>query len=493
MANYKHGAYGELDSSIAKNAIQAGTVAVYVGKAPVHLVQGYAENEIINLPVKINDFTDAKKKIGYCEDWEKFTLCEAVGAHFDNGIAEIGPIYVINVLDPDVHRKAEKTSANVTFSNGVAELKIATAILDTVEINGKVKGTDFTVDYNFTSGKLIINAITDITGEVTISFYEIDTDAIDKDAIIGDLTSGGEYSGLKAIDLLYPRENQVANLVGIPGWSDVPEVYAKMITNTTKINGHWDAFVVADLPIKDASGNAVDTITKARTFRNANGYDSEKSEIFWPQWQDSRTGRIYHLSTLAIVNAMLTDYANDAVPFESFSNKEIPSGKQYFGADSKNQGFDQATATNDLNSYGISTAVFWGGRCVTWGGHTAKYQYGKDIDVRAIDTHYMRMLFHCTNGFQRRQAATVDKAFNRQLKDSILNDEQEILDSYIAQGALLDGSRIVFTESENSIADMVNGDFVFNLPVTVTPRAKSLTGKVAYTDEGLRSLYGEEE
>lgn len=51
MANtYKHGAYGEVTDSIAKSAIQAGTVAVYVGVAPVHLVPNYKDNEVVNLP-----------------------------------------------------------------------------------------------------------------------------------------------------------------------------------------------------------------------------------------------------------------------------------------------------------------------------------------------------------------------------------------------------------------------------------------------------------
>ena len=494
MANtYKHGAYGELSSSIAKNATQAGTVAVYVGTAPVHLVQGYAEKEVVNLPVKINDFTDAQKKIGFSEDWETFTLCEAIAAHFDNGLQEIGPIYVINVLDPDIHKKGTATNKSVTFTNGVAEIKTDTAILDTVTISNYTKDTDFTVDYNFTTGTLIINAVNPaITGTQTVAYYEIDTTNISSTTVIGGTTSAGVRTGFDAINLLYDRENQVANLIGAPGWSDIPAVYAKMINAATKINGHWDAFVFADLPV-DNNGTAVDTITKAKTFRTSNGYDSERSEIFWPQWKDVRTGRIYHLATLGIVAALITDFEHDSVPFESCSNKEIPSGKQYFGDGATNQGHDQSTATNDLNAYGISTAVFWGGRCVLWGGHTAKYAYGKDMDVRGIDTQYMRMLFHCTNGFQRRQSMTVDEPFNRQLKDSILNDEQEILDSYIAQGALLDGSRIFFTEAENSTTDMINGDFVFNIPVTVTPRAKSLTGKVAYTDAGLTSLYGEEE
>ena len=208
-------------------------------------------------------------------------------------------------------------------------------------------------------------------------------------------------------------------------------------------------------------------------------------------YQDLRTKRVFHLSTLNIVAAMITDYSHNSVPFESASNKELPSGKLYFGEDSKNEGFDQVTATAELNAYGISTAVYWGGNWVTWGGHTAKYKFGKDIDVRAIDSHYIRMFYHCINGFQRRNGHLIDKTFSRQLKDSILNSEQDIIDGYIAVGALLKGSRIIFLEESNSESDMINGDWVFDIPVTVTPRAKSLTGKVYYTDEGLKSLVEE--
>lgn len=42
MANeYLYGAYGELGQTIARSAVQAGTVPVYVGTAPVNLVRGY--------------------------------------------------------------------------------------------------------------------------------------------------------------------------------------------------------------------------------------------------------------------------------------------------------------------------------------------------------------------------------------------------------------------------------------------------------------------
>ena len=493
MANvYKHGSYGELGASVAQSAIQSGTVAVYIGAAPINLIQGWKDANLVNTPVKLNNFTDSQRKMGFVEDWKNFTLCEAMAAHFDNGVQNIGPIYAINVLNPDLHKKTQATNADVTFENNRAEIKTNTAILDTFSIEGFVKDKDFTIDYDFSREVVIINSLKDTLKDTkTVAFYEIDTTKINKDLIIGGVTAEGVYSGLGAIQKLYGQENQVANIIGVPGYSEVPEVYAKVINAAEQINGHWEAFVFADLPIKNSEGAAVDTFTKVRAWRDENGYDAERSEIYWPMYQDLRTKRVFHLSTLNIVAAMITDYSHNSVPFESASNKELPSGKLYFGEDSKNEGFDQVTATAELNAYGISTAVYWGGNWVTWGGHTAKYKFGKDIDVRAIDSHYIRMLYHCINGFQRRNGHLIDKPFSRQLKDSILNSEQDIIDGYIAVGALLKGSRIIFLEESNSESDMINGDWVFDIPVTVTPRAKSLTGKVYYTDEGLKSLVEE--
>lgn len=490
---YQHGSFALLGDSVAKSAIQAGTVPVYIGLAPVNLIKDYKNSEIINLPVKLSDFMNSQKTVGYSTDWDKFTLCEAIGAHFDNKLGGIGPIYVINVLDPDKHKKEQATQFSVTFKNGVAEFKSDTVILDTIALGEKVQGTDFTVSYNFTSGKVIMTSIAEeqLDGQIDGSYYEVDTDAVTEDDIIG-AEINGVYTGMKAVSLLYTRENQVANLLSCLKFNTNKKVYNAMATFCNGINGHWQAYFVADIPVVDNTTN-IDTFVKARNWRDTNGYDSERSDVYWPMAYDNATERIYHTSTLAIVEYMRIDNEHDSIPMESCSNKEIPVTKQYFGSTSKNQGFDQVTASTELNAYGIGTLVYWGGKWVLWCGHTAKYKFGKDIDPRAIDSHYMRMLFYCMNWFQRRQASKIDKPFNSQLRDSILNEEQDYIDGYIAVGALLEGSKILFLASENSTTDMMNGDFKFDLPVTVTPRAKSLTGRVYYTDEGLASLVEEEE
>ena len=255
MANeYLYGAYGKLGQTIAQSAVQAGTTPVYVGTLPVNLIRGFANLDIVNYPVKLSNLTSAQQTVGYSENWESFSLCEAVYAHFNNSKGNIGPIYVINVLNPAEHKKSEKTTVQLAFNNGKASIKSDTIILDTLALDEKAEGVDFTIDYNFTKGMVMISSVgTKITGNVTASYEEVDTSLITSEDIIGGVTANGEYSGLGAIALLYQEHFAVCNLIGAPGWSDVPEVYAAMISAGTQINGHWDAFVCADIPLSNAT------------------------------------------------------------------------------------------------------------------------------------------------------------------------------------------------------------------------------------------------
>lgn len=494
MANeYLYGTYGHVGETVEQNATQASTVPVYVGCAPVNLIRGYADKELVNVPVMLSNLTNAQQTVGYSNDWKAFSLGEAINAHFNNPMGNIGPIYVINVLDPKIHVNEEKKTINLAFSNGQATIKSDTIILDTLVLAEKVEGFDYTVDYNFTKGIVVISSKGEnkITGTVSASYNEVNPAAVEAEDIIGSVTDEGIYSGLGALQLLYNRKFAVCNLLAAPGWSHIPAVYNAMITASSQINGHWDAFVCADIPLADAEGAKVDSIAKAIAWKNENGYDIDRSKPFWPMHKTS-DGLIYHLSTLAMVEFMRADYSHDSVPMETCGNKQIPGGAQYFGEDSKNQGFDQITA-KELTSHGIGTCVFWGGNWVLWGDHTGAYTYGADVDPRCIFDVSMRMLFHITNSFQREWGTVIDEPFTKQLKDRILNREQEKLDSLVAKGALIGNPRVLFLESNNSTTDMMNGDFRWDIPVTPTPPLKSATVYVAYSDAGFSSYFEDEE
>lgn len=491
MAIYKHGTYGEFAASIGRAASNAGTVAVYVGTAPVNLIRGYADADVVNAPAYLANLSAVQRLMGDSPDWEKFTLCEAFKVHF-KGEDNVGPIVAINVLDPATHKKADAVTEQLAFVNGRATITSDVIILDTLVLAEKVEGVDFSVDYDFTKGQVIIDSIGEapITGTVAATFSVVDPSVITEEDIIGGVTAAGEYTGLGCVSLVYQTLNVIPNLIVAPGWSQSKAVYDAMIAAATKINGHWEACVIADIPLVDADDEAVDTIEKAIAWKADNGYISERAKACWPKMKGT-DGEVYHLSTLWTWRQMLVDAGHDGVPMESASNKTINVAKQYFGATSKNRGFDQQRG-NALNAEGITTAVFFGGVWVLWGPHTAAFKHGAIVDNRSIFDVSIRMMMHSVNSFQSDWALTIDQPMTRALADTIKNREQEKADALAAMGALIGNPKVDFIEGDNSTDELVQGNFVWINESTPTPPFKSGTIKVGYTTDGFNSYLGEE-
>lgn len=484
---YKHGAYGEITESRVKSARQADVVAAYIGTAPINLIRGYKDKGLVNMPIKLTNMSDVQSNLGYSADWGSFTLCEAFAQHFDNTVGNVGPIYVVNVLDPDASARAEKTETELTFSNQRAEFESSDIILDTFAIAEKAEGVDYKLTYNFANGTVVVQLLKGEDASLQCSYKTVDASTVEEADIIGQTTEDGQYTGLHAMSLLYQYHNAVLNMLAAPGWSDKPAVYKAMVSTVQQLNGHWDGFVNADIPMKGDDGSPIDTIAKAIKWKTDHGYTSEFSKVYWPKVKDG-SGRVFHLSTAGQATMLRVDLSHDGVPFESPSNKEIMATAQFFGADSKNRGFDQQTG-NSLNEKGITTAVFWSGQWVLWGPHTAAYTYNGSMDARAIFDVNLRMLMYITNSFQLDHGTEIDSPMTPQDKDTILNAEKEKLDTLTGIGALIGSPSVEFLETENSITDMMNGDFVWHFAVTNTPPFKSGTARVTYTDEGFAAFF----
>ncbi len=492
---YKHGVTGGLGASAVKAVGSATSLPLYVGTAPIGQIPGFATKGLVNTPLKLTDMAQAKALLGYSDDWTKFTLCEAVYAHFANAKGNIGPIYVINVLDPATHQSTEKT-VNLTFTDGKAVIENADAvILDTVALDGKVKGTDFDVTYDIGSEKATLYSLgTALTGTIEASYKEMVITSITSSTIVGTVnTDTGSYTGLQAGRLIYPRTGDIINMLAAPGWSEIPAVYAGMTAFVQSLNGHWNGYVFADIPIKE-DGTRIDSISGAKTWKNTKAYDSMFSGICWPQWKVG--GKIYHLSTHALVEQIRVDNRHNGIPMETMSNELLGSGTPYFGEDSTNQGYDE-TEANELNAVGIITVSPRGGQWYLWGPHTAGFVAGSDgnaaegVDPLAIFISNIRMQCYITNQFQIDNGPETDGVMPRGLQQQILFEEQNKLDALAAAGALIGSPKVSFLESQNSTASMVNGNFVWNTVDTPTPPAKSLHNIVSYTDEGFESFFEE--
>lgn len=124
--SYKHGIYTERVSNAGSLTARAqGTIPVYIGTAPIHLATDYVSGggDKVNTPILINSFKEAEQKLGYSNEWGKFTLCEAVYAHFMNTIRPIAPIIVINMNDGADGEDFALTSITATeFENALKAL-----------------------------------------------------------------------------------------------------------------------------------------------------------------------------------------------------------------------------------------------------------------------------------------------------------------------------------------------------------------------------------
>lgn len=508
---YLHGTYGDFAASEASLPIQTATLAVYFGTAPINLIRGYADEGLVNTPVLLNNFAGVRREFGYSDNWDRktgFTLCEAFKIHFDNTAGNAGPICCVNVLDPDIHRTTEATTVPLTFVNRRATITSDKIILDTLALADKVEGTDYSVDYDFTKGQVILSDIgaTPMTGEIQASYYEVTPEKITQEDIIGGVTANGVYTGLGVMPLIKQYTNMIPNIVAAPGWSQFPDVYNAMLTASIKIDSHWNAFVVADIPIvveaaeageavvgeaEVGEDNIIDTIDKAIAWQEQNSYTSENSKVGWPM-SELTFGGYAHNSTIFVWRQLQVDATHNGVPFETASNKAVPVKRQYFGPDSKSKGFMQ-TDCNRLNEKGIFTTCYGvQGTWVLWGGHTAAFEYNNIQDMRSIFDTNIRMMMYTLNTFQQRWAPYIDQPMTVSMADTIRAQEQAFLDALKVQGAFVGEPVIEFRESDNSISQLAQGDFIWYETQTPTPQFKSGTLHVAFTDEGYTAFYGDE-
>ncbi len=501
-SDYLYGTQAKLGDDIVKASKTLGRIAVAIGTAPVNLVRGYADNGLVNKPIKLTG-AKAKSTIGYSSDWKHFTLSEVVKAFFDNVGGNVEPLYVINILDPSVHRKAEATTKTLTFVNGQASFASDTIILDTFAIADKAEGVDYTLDYNYNSGKVIIDtnsASVRMNGEAEVTFYEIDYSFMEDDeqkaeAFIGGVSATGVRTGLSALDLVYMNCFVICNYLIAPAFTHIPAVRNAMVSKVQKFNDMFDGMAYTDIPTDEDSENVIDTRAKAIAWKNANNYKSEREVVNYPKAQDSE-GNIYHLSTIRCVEQLRADQNNNCIPYETAGNKAVSIvAKPYVSESVSIDGYTRGEA-NELTQNGIATLIPWEGVFKLWGHHTSAYVYGGTYNKRAIFDTSINMLLYLMNSYTKEHADEIDKAMKLSLKKDIEDTENRKLRELVAIGALLedpDGESptFKFIADNNPSGDIVEGYFTWNLGATPTPPFASGTAIVAYTDAGFNAYLDE--
>lgn len=491
MADYLHGAYGQIQAVGTKLAAQSHGAFIYVGTAPVHTVEGGANN--VNVPILVKNIAEARRIFGYSDDWANYTLCEAMHAHLEN--KEVGPLVLINVLDPTTHKSGTQGSVDKTPVNGIITIPSATEIyLDSVTVKTKaspavtkVKGTDYTISYNQDKGVITIKEIGTGLGSSELAItYDVITPASVTDAtVIGASDGAGSNTGLFAVKNVYQATGLVPMYLAAPGFSSHKTVHEAMYQNAVKVNGHWDLYMFVDLPLmNNGTQLTFDTIA---TYKSQNGFTKENETVFFPM-AEGVDGAYYHISVLAAANFQELLLQQDDIPYKTASNTECAIiSNLYMGASYTGRVFDDELINSKLNKNGIASAAFVGGRWVIWGCHSADYNPTDGDQINVSETNRM-MLYYISNNFQHRRPFDVDKPMTANDLRSIVSQEQARLDALINIGALIYGTVSLNADSQAE-SDIMNGDFSFTFNVTVTPLARSLTAVVNWTKEGFVTYY----
>ena len=492
MSDYLHGVYGDSQANGNRVSAESESAIVCIGTAPVQTVAGGAAN--VNKPVLVHNISEAKRYFGYSDDWASYTLCEAMHHFFET--KGIGPLVLINVLDPATHKAQQPTTANKTPTNGRITITNAeNVILDSVVISSgtgqeavnKVKGTDYTIAYSIAKKSIIITGISGNLGTaaLTVTYNTVTPSSVTDETVIGSTDGLGTNTGLYAVKNVYQLTGVVPAYLIAPGFSSMPTVHAAMFENSQKVNGHWDLWMFVDLPIAD--GATPLTMDSALTWKNANGYTNVNETVYFPMIAGV-DGKKYHLSVIAAANFLELLSENEGIPYHSASNTDAPIiEKLWLGDGSANKLFDDEIINEKLNKNGIASAAFVGGRWAVWGAHAADYNQDNADYVNVAETNRM-MLYYVSNDFQARRPRDVDQPMTANDIASIVAEEQTRLDALKAMGALIFGEAALDAESlENS--DVYSGDFLFEFRVTTTPLAKSLKAMVTWVDDGFSTYF----
>ena len=261
MAEFKHGIYGDMGESVISSSKSASIYYAFLGTLPVNLIRleknkdgslpKYKDMGYVNSPMKLVD-SSAKSAVGYSADWKHFSLCEIIKAFFCNTKGGVGPVFAINVLDPDTDRKSEVTTKTLEIASKRIEFVSDTIILDTLELEKQVvsdgeaktlvEGTDYKLSYNYDSNKVTIEFLAEeISGSVAASYYEVDTSFMDNDEtkaerLIGSLQEDGSATGIYALRKIFNDYGVHPSVLGAPGFMHINKVYNTLVSEGKTIN-----------------------------------------------------------------------------------------------------------------------------------------------------------------------------------------------------------------------------------------------------------------
>lgn len=441
-----HGVFAtEQATSVTTPVVAESGVAFVVGTAPV---QSAATPAKAGIPVVCTSWKEAVEKLGYSDNWEKYSLCEFMYSHFKLFCCQ--PVIFCNILD------VSKTTAVAAADMDVVDHKIKLpieAVTETVVVKADDNACVAGIDYStYVDGEyLVIELLTDGAA------YEAKSINVAYSKINHEVAAADVATGIEAVELCLTTLGIVPDLICAPGWSHNSIVAAAMVAKAATINGLFKAKAITDL---DCSATGAKSYTEAITLKAANNMTDKDQIVCWPMLRNGNY--TFHKSTQTAGLMATVDADNDGIPYESPSNKNLQCDGLVL-ADGTEVNLTLAQA-NQLNAAGISTALNFVNGWVEWGNYTGCYPANTDVKDYMIPIS--RMFGWVGNTLIKTFWSKLDKPMTRRLIDTILDTANIWLNGLVGQGYLL-GARVEMNEDENPLTNIMAG--IIKLHIYLTP------------------------
>lgn len=471
---YMHGIrIKENPTSIPTPVTNEAGVPVIFGTAPVNMVSD--PEGAVNKLFLCSSFAEAKAAVGYSDDYEAYTLCQAMDAFFK--AFGVGPVVLCNVLDPAVHKASYSETLNVVDGQAVSTKK--GVILNGLTVGTLTEGTDYTAEFN-DDGYVVVTVLKSGVNSIEVSGSMIDASKVTEANIIGsyDAQTGVE-TGIELVRKVYPTFSLTPSLLLAPGWSHKPSVGLALAEKCTDVNGMFKCECVVDIDTDRAA-----KYTDAGTIKTESGFASEHMICVWPKVKYA--GKTMYYSAIYAAMATYTDYNNDSVPNLSPSNRAIKVSAAVV-EDGTEVSLDINQA-NELNAVGIVTALNLNG-FKAWGNNTAAYPDTTDPKDRWIACR--RFFSWWGNSFITTYLTKVDNPANYRLIESIVDSENVRGNSLVSQGKCA-GIKMVYSKDDNPIGNVLDGKIVFRQYLAPYTPAEDILNVLEFDPDMIESALGGE-
>jgi phage tail sheath protein FI len=467
---FKHGVYtGEIPTAIATPVVATSGIPFVIGTAPVQS----AENPVsVGVPVLCFSWAEAVEKIGYSDDWGKYTLSEFMYSQFK--LFGAAPVIFCNLLDPGAD-KATVPAADVPVVDHKAALPFDTINDATLVVKSDsevlmVKDVDYIVFYDTENCYVEVLSTSTHYGssQLNIAYTKVTPASV---------TASDVAIGIENIEQCMARTGIVPDLICAPGFSNDPAVAAVMAAKAATLNGLFEAKALIDLDSTDYSEVISD--------KNNGNYTDLNQILCWPMV--SLGERRFHLSTQLAGLISALDTLNDGVPYESPSNKSLKCDSSgILDGNVWTEIFLTHAQANYLNSGGVVTALNFVGGWKAWGNYTACYPV--NTDVKDYFVPISRMFGWVGHTLINTFWSRVDSPMTPRLVGTILDTCNIWLNGLVGAGYLL-GARAVMLESENPVTSLMAGIIKIHIYITPPSPAQEIDFMLEYDASYVSALF----